>query len=113
MTKLSPEIKYRMLLAISHEISRSLDLSDILQHLVAYVRTAVGYDAAGIFVLNRNRPITPGGRANLIAGMATVGFAADPDPTDPMLTSGKGIVGHVIRTGETVIAPDVTRETDR
>jgi hypothetical protein len=33
MTKLSSEIKYRLLLAISQEISRSLDLQDVLQHL--------------------------------------------------------------------------------
>ena len=107
MTKLSSETKYRLLLAISEEISRSLDLPDVLRHLVSYVRTAVGYDAAGIFVLNRRVSIAVGAGANLIAGMATVGFAADPNPDDQMLASGKGIVGHVIRTGETVIAPDV------
>jgi len=110
MTKLSSEIKYRLLLAISQEISRSLDLPDVLKHLVAYVRTAVGYDAAGIFVLNRRVSITADAGANLIAGMATVGFAADPNPDDEMLGSGKGIVGHVILTGETVIAPDVGRD---
>ena len=110
MTKLSSEIKYRLLLAISEEISRSLDLPDVLKHLVAYVRTAVGYDAAGIFVLNRRVSITADAGANLIAGMATVGFAADPNPDDEMLGSGKGIVGHVILTGETVIAPDVGRD---
>jgi len=110
MTKLSTETRYRLLLAISQEISRSLDLPDVLHHLVAYLRTAVGYDAAGIFVLNRRELITPGARGNLIAGMSTVGFASDRDPSDPMLRSGKGIVGHVIRTGETVIAPDVSRD---
>jgi sigma-B regulation protein RsbU (phosphoserine phosphatase) len=41
--------------------------------------------------------------------MATLGFDHLARGNDPMLRSGKGIVGHVIRTGETVIAPDVSR----
>ncbi len=109
MTKLSTETKYRLLLELSREISRSLDLPDVLQHLVAYVRTAVDYDAAGIFVLNRRVLTTPGARENLIAGMAMVGFEPDPHREDPMLRSGKGIIGHVIKVGETVVAPDVSR----
>ena len=110
MTKLTTETKYRLLLAISQEISRSLDLQDVLQHLVAYVGSAVGYDAAGIFVLNRRVSISPRSGGNLIAGMATVGFSQDPNPDDQMLSSGKGIVGHVIRTGDTVVTPDVSRD---
>ena len=108
MTKLSPETKYRMLLAISQEISLSLDLPSVLQHLVEYIRTAVGYDAAGIFVLNRRVPPAAGSFEHLIAGMATVGFAAAGQEGDPMLRSGLEIVGHVIHTGETVVAPDVS-----
>jgi len=108
MTKLSTETKYRLLLAISQEISRSLDLSDVLRHLIAYARTAVGYDAAGIFVLNRHVGLGRHGSQNVIAGMATVGFTADPDSDDEMLRSGKGIIGHTIRTGETVLAADVS-----
>jgi sigma-B regulation protein RsbU (phosphoserine phosphatase) len=51
-------------------------------------------------------PEAHGRRTNLIAEMAQVGFEpmrAD----DPMLRWGRGIVGHVIRTGETVISGDV------
>jgi sigma-B regulation protein RsbU (phosphoserine phosphatase) len=44
----------------------------------------------------------------MIAAMASVGFGHIADGTDPMLRTGKGIVGHVIRTGETVVAPDVS-----
>ncbi len=43
----------------------------------------------------------------MIAAMAAIGFDPDPAREDPMLRSGKGIIGHVIRTGESVIAPDV------
>ncbi len=41
--------------------------------------------------------------------MVQVGFD-DPPLDDPMLRSGKGIVGHVIHTGETVNAPDVRQD---
>ena len=43
----------------------------------------------------------------MIAAMATVGFEHMLPGHDPMLRSGKGIVGHVIRTGQIVVAPDV------
>jgi sigma-B regulation protein RsbU (phosphoserine phosphatase) len=43
----------------------------------------------------------------MIAGMATVGFDDTPRDEDPMLRRGEGIIGHVIATGQTVIAPDV------
>jgi serine phosphatase RsbU (regulator of sigma subunit) len=41
--------------------------------------------------------------------MVQVGFD-DPPDDDPMLRSGKGIIGHVIHTGEVVSAPDVGRD---
>jgi sigma-B regulation protein RsbU (phosphoserine phosphatase) len=105
-----PDVKYRLLLEISQQISRTIELEEVVNHLLQSVRSVVDYDAAGIFVLNRNAPFGPGAGANMIAGMATVGFDHITERDDPMLRSGKGIVGHVIRTGETVIAPDVSRD---
>ena len=58
----------------------------------------MAYDAAGVFVLNRAVPLRVDG--NLIAGMLQLGFD-HPLADDPMLRSGKGIIGHVIHTGET------------
>lgn len=103
------EIKYRLLLDISQQISRTVDLQDVITGLLESVRSVVDYDAAGIFVLHRNAPV-PAPRANMIAAMASVGFEHMADGTDPMLKTGKGIVGHVIRTGDTVVAPDVSRD---
>jgi len=102
------DLTYRLLLEISQQISRTIDLEDVLDHLLKSVRSVVECDAAGIFVLNRNVPFRAGGGTNVIAGMAAVGFDRLAEGNDPMLRSGKGIVGHVIRTGETVIAPDVS-----
>lgn len=101
------DVKYRLLLEISQQISRTIDLQDVLNHLLQSVRSVVQCDAAGIFVLNRNVPCGMGSGLNMIAGMAAFGFQGLAEGRDPMLRSGKGIVGHVIRTGEIVIAPDV------
>jgi len=101
------DIKYRLLLDISQQISRNVDLQDVVTGLLASVRSVVDYDAAGIFVLHRNAPLPVTFGTNKIAAMASIGFGHMADGTDPMLRTGKGIVGHVIRTGETVVAPDV------
>jgi serine phosphatase RsbU (regulator of sigma subunit) len=101
------DLTYRLLLDISQQISRTIELEEVVAHLLHSVRSVVDYDAAGIFVRNRNVPWGPEAGSNKIAAMAVVGFEHIRTGTDPMLRSGKGIVGHVIRTGETVIAPDV------
>ena len=104
------EVQYRLLLEISQQISRTIDLEETLAHLLESLRSVLDYDAAGIFVLNRRVPADTRFGADMIAGMATVGFERITQRSDPMLRSGKGIVGHVIRTGETVVAPDVSRD---
>ncbi len=104
------EAKYQLLLDIAQQISRTIDLQDVVTGLLGSVRSVVDYDAAGIFVLHRNVPFGPAVGRNKIAAMATVGFEHIADSRDPMLRSGKGIVGHVIRTGEMVLAPDVRRD---
>jgi serine phosphatase RsbU (regulator of sigma subunit) len=104
---LSPEAKYRLLLKLSQEIGRTLDLQEVLGYLLESVRTAVAYDAAGVFVLNRSVQLGQDTGGLMIAGMAAVGFDDTPRDEDPMLRRGGGIIGHVIATGQTVIAPDV------
>ncbi len=105
------ETKYRLLLQISQKLSGTLDLEEILGHLLDTVRLVVAYDAGGIFVLNRGElPIGKGPITNLIAGMAMRGFDHRAPEQDPMLRSGKGIIGSVIRTGRSAVVPDVRRD---
>jgi phosphoserine phosphatase RsbU/P len=101
------EERYRLLLELSQRIGSTFDLEEILGRLLESVRQAVEYDAAGVFVLSSAVGRDPGRGGLMIAAMAAVGFDPDPSREDPMLRSGKGIIGHVIRTGESVIAPDV------
>ena len=111
-TPAQSDSRYQLVLELSKQISRTLDLHDVVRHLLDAVRTVVDYDAAGIFVLNRSVPFGAGGGTDVIATMATVGFEHLLPGQDPMLRHGKGIVGYVIRTGEVVIAPDVLDNPD-
>ena len=106
--QLTPDAKYSLLRDISYKIRDTLDLKMILNHLLDTVHQIFPYDAAGIFVLNRDIFRTPYHReGTLIAGIAQRGFDKRPEDLDPMLMSGKGIIGAVIQTGESVVVPDV------
>ena len=43
---LSPKVKCRLLLKLSQEIGRTLDLEEVLRDLLGSVRTAVAFDAS-------------------------------------------------------------------
>ena len=105
---LTVEDKYRLLLQIANQTSDTLDLDVILNQLLDQMHTLIAYDAAGIFVLVRDlvhpRTVRPRG---VIAGVARRGFDERPPETDPMLSLGKGIIGHVIASGESLVLPDV------
>src|SRR5512135_1237216 len=105
---LTAEVKYRLLLQISEKIIGTLKLEDILDHLLDAVRLVVTYDAAGIFILSRTgMTLKRGPLTDVIAGMALRGFDSTLPGSDPMLKSGKGLVGAVIRTGKSIVCPDV------
>lgn len=103
---LTAEARYRLLLELSRKVRGTLDLGETLDRLLDLVRSIVEYDAAGIFVLNED-VLAGDRRQGVIAGVARRGFGARPPESDPMLFRGLGITGHVIRTGECVVAPDV------
>ncbi|NIO56171.1 MAG: SpoIIE family protein phosphatase [Candidatus Latescibacteria bacterium] len=106
--ELTAETKYQLLLQISHKIRDTLDLDEILNHLLDMVQSVIDYDAAGIFVLNEELVHPPYEQPrDLIASVVWRGFDQRPPGADPMLSLGKGIIGHVIRTGESVVITDV------
>lgn len=110
--ELSPDDKVRLLLNLSQRLSGTFDLQDLLRGLLDAARTAVAFDASGIYVLNRSVPVPWESRGYLIAGMATTGFDELPREEDPMLREGKGVIGRVIATGKTLIIDDVHLDPD-
>jgi serine phosphatase RsbU (regulator of sigma subunit) len=105
---LTPEEKYQLLLEISQKVRDTLDLDEILEHLLDSVKTVLVYDAAGIFVLNQDLMLGRYGvPREMIAGISRRGFDAGPPGEDAMLMHGHGITGYVIRNCQSVVVPDV------
>jgi MFS family permease len=65
------EERYRLLLELSQRIGSTFDLQEILGHLLASVRLAVEYDAAGVFVLSFLTADSSYG--HVLVGMAVMG----------------------------------------
>ena len=105
---MTAEERNRLLVRIAHELDGTLNLEGVLGRLLDTLRTAVGYDAAGIFVLNREE-VFPGYGLSWRRIAATVrrGFDGPLPDIDRMLSMGQGLVGHVLQTGEPAVAPDV------
>ncbi|MDX1702409.1 MAG: SpoIIE family protein phosphatase, partial [Melioribacteraceae bacterium] len=92
------------------KIKDTFDLDIILNLLLDTLYSVIKYDAAGIFILSES--ITdlhykfPGQK---ISGIARRGYKR-VDETDEMLIEGKGVIGNVIKTGESLIIDDVRVE---
>lgn len=51
---LSNEKKYQLLVEISQKIRDTLDLDEIMEHILDTIGTVLEYNAGGIFALNEN-----------------------------------------------------------
>lgn len=112
--KLTSEVKYRLLKEITFKMRDSFDLDTTLRHILSSLNKIIHYDAAGIFILNNTSIIKQGtNREQIIAGIARVGYDDSiPVETDDMLMQGKGIIGHVIKTGKAVVVENVKNDPD-
>lgn len=108
--QLGAEERCALLLDIARRSRGTLDLREILDRLLDALSGVVDYDAAGVFalseVLARGGERPPG----RIAAVARRGYLERPVADDRMLSGAEGVVGHAIRTGESVLAPDVRRD---
>jgi sigma-B regulation protein RsbU (phosphoserine phosphatase) len=102
--ELTVEKKFQLMLEISEKISTTLDLDELLGHLIDTVRSIVDYSAAGIYVLRR------AGDQRLIEGMVTRGYDGPNAERDLLLKFGEGVVGHVVESGQGVLVPNVDTE---
>jgi serine phosphatase RsbU (regulator of sigma subunit) len=105
---LTLEKKYQLLLDISHKVRDTLDLDEIMEHLLDMVKSVLDYDAAGIFVLNQD--LVRGRHEStlgMIAGVARRGFDPNPPEEDDMLMRGQGVIGYVIQQCKSLVVPDV------
>jgi serine phosphatase RsbU (regulator of sigma subunit) len=109
--ELSAEEKYQLLKDISFKLKDTLDLNVILNHLLDSLKSVIDYDAAGIFVLSEaiEHPDYhfPDQK---IGGIAKRGYEEHPVEADEMLSKGKGIIGYVINSKESLIIDDVRKD---
>jgi phosphoserine phosphatase RsbU/P len=108
--KLTAKRKYQILLQISQQTGATFDLDQILNILLDEVKSLVDYDAAGIFVLNRTvLPPRMQQPRQMVSGVVLRNYHLEEE-RNRMLRYGEGLVGYVIRTGECVVIPDVSKD---
>ncbi len=111
--KLSVVDKLRLLLDITKKISRSLDLDEVLNLVMDTLGSVLPYDAAGIYIIERNkgtgRAADAGEDSGKLKGFSTTSVRGYDigELTELHLKVGEGILGYVAQTGESVISPDV------
>lgn len=108
--ELTAGTKLDVLLEVARRSRGTLDLGETLDHLLDAVATVLDYDAAGIFALNEDLYPSHERPQGMIAGVARRGFPTRPVEEDAMLSSGRGLVGHAIRSGRSVLVRDVRED---
>ena len=108
--QLSAEERCELLLEIARRSRGTLDLAQILDRLLDAVGTVVDYDAAGIFALSEILEQGAAPWMGKITGVARRGYLERPVADDRMLAGAEGLVGHAIRSGESLLVSDVRRD---
>ena len=93
--------RFALLAEIARQVTDSLDETEILQKTLEAVVEKFGYAEAAIFLLVGNDTL----EVKALAGTEDLGI--HPGYTQKV---GVGIAGHVAETGETHLAPDISRD---
>jgi serine phosphatase RsbU (regulator of sigma subunit) len=96
-----------MLLDITKEISRSLNLDEVLNLVMDTLGTLLPYDAAGIYLIEANED---DGRPYIFKSRVIRGYEISFELIEPRLKLGEGFIGRVAQTGEAIISPDVSQD---
>lgn len=104
---LSTVDKLRMLLDITKEISRSLNLDEVLNLVMDTLGTLLPYDAAGIYLIETNED---DGDQYIFKSRVIRGYEISFELIEPRLKLGEGFIGRVAQTGEAIISPDVNQD---
>jgi sigma-B regulation protein RsbU (phosphoserine phosphatase) len=91
-------LERNLLYEIGKKLSSSLRLDEVLQEILSSLKQVVDYNAGGIFLIGSDK--------NEIGSIYTVGYDPASEP-EVHLKVGQGLVGHVAKSGEPVIVPDV------
>lgn len=102
--------KLRMLLEITRKISRSLNLEEVLAHVMDTLDSLLPYDAAGIYIIRRDPHMSEGGTTSLVFHAEAVRGYDIEELMELRLRLGQGLIGWVAQMGEAVVVPDVRKD---
>jgi putative methionine-R-sulfoxide reductase with GAF domain len=100
--------KLRMLLDITKKISLSLDLDEVLELVMDTLDSLIHYDAAGIYLIEHDKT---GQNPYIFKSKKLRGYEISFDLIEPRLKIGEGFIGYVAQTGESIICPDVSKDS--
>ncbi|MCA1815641.1 MAG: SpoIIE family protein phosphatase [Acidobacteria bacterium] len=109
---LTVEDKLRLLLDITKKISRSLDVEEVVNLVMDTLDQLLPYDAAGIYVVECDR--SADGKCvpsalKRFSKTAVRGYDIE-EMSDLYMKVGEGLIGHVAKSGEPLIVPDVRQD---
>ena len=108
--ELSVVDKLRMILDITRKISVSTDLNELLETVMDTLSSMIGFDAAGIYILERVDDGEDGKGEYVFKSKLIRGYRISFEMVEPKLKLGEGFIGHVAQTGEALISPDVSKD---
>ncbi len=85
------------LIAIFGQIGATLDRDQILRMMLNYAREVINAEASSLFLVDEEK-------GDIVLHLSS------NDVAQLRVPAGKGIIGHVISTGETVLVPDVRHD---
>lgn len=101
--ELPAETKLKLVMELARKISSSLDLSGVLDLIIDTVRSFIPYDSAGIYIIEGR------GRQKRVVANTTRGYEDSNRCVNMKI--GDGIIGWVVKTGNSAIVPDVSRDS--
>jgi sigma-B regulation protein RsbU (phosphoserine phosphatase) len=91
-----------ILYEIGKKLSGSLSLDEVLNEIMTSLKRVVDYGAGGVFLVDPDK--------NEIGSFFTVGYG--PTLNAQMhVKIGQGLVGHVAKSGQPIIVPDVSKDS--
>ncbi|MCB9358245.1 MAG: SpoIIE family protein phosphatase [Calditrichaeota bacterium] len=99
--------EYAMLEEVSLRLSSAAEVRDVLRAILESLRQVVSYDAAGIFVFNKDLGVI---EVDMLAGYQGAQKRRVYSKFQDGVKQGEGIVATVVFNGKPLYVPDVTKD---